>query len=252
LRKEHVLLHSCAFRYRGAGTVVAGWQKGGKTEMLLAFMAAGAQYLADEWTIISPDGRTVYGLPGIVQIWSWHLRHVPPYWKRLRRSERARLRLLRLYQRLYREMPEVGGTTDFPLAALHRLSLEGGNPLIGQVRSSPERLFGDHVSHAPSPLNRLFLATSWEGATTVRPLTGADLAHRMVSSLEWERRELMAAYDQFKYAFPDRRNDWIENAAKREHEILSRAFSSKLAHEVLHPYPVPLQDLHAVTAPLYE
>ena len=252
LRKGYVLLHSSAFTYRGKGTVVVGWQKGGKTELLLTFMAAGADYHADEWSIIAGDGHTVYGLPGILHIWSWHLRHLPEYWSRLKGRERTRLRLLRLYQRLY----QLTGADSQPrrrvARSLRRLSLEGEIPRIGQVRSAPERLFARSVSLEPARIERLFLATVRDGPTAVRHIDGTEVARRMVASLSWERRNLMAAYDQFRFAFPGRRSDWIESATERELELLATAFAGKLAYEISHPYPVSLDDLFRAAAPLYD
>jgi hypothetical protein len=44
---------------------------------LLAFMATGAQYLADEWTIVSAAGGQMRGLASHVQIWSWQFDYLP-------------------------------------------------------------------------------------------------------------------------------------------------------------------------------
>jgi hypothetical protein len=252
LSKGHVLLHAAAFSYRGKGTVVTGWQKGGKTELLLAFMAAGADYHADEWSIIAADGQTVYGLPSILHIWSWHLRHLPKYWSRLRGRERARLRLLRLYQRLYQLTAADRQPRRRVARFLRRLSLEGGISRIGQVRSAPERLFARNVSLDPARIERLFFATVRDGPTAVRRIDGAEVARRMVASLSWERRNLMAAYDQFRFAFPGRRNDLIEGAPERELELLARAFADRPAYEISHPYPVALDELLRAAAPLYD
>jgi hypothetical protein len=251
LRKGHVLLHSSAFRYRDQGTLVCGWQKGGKTEMLLAFMAAGAEYVSDEWTILSRDGKTVYGLPSIVQVWSWQLRELPELSSRLTRPERARLAALRGFQRLYPHLRRVHNASGFPADVLQRLSLDGGNALVGQVRAPPERLFGDRIRRAPMPLDRVFLATSSESGTSLRGISSADVSERAAASLSWERRRLLTAYDQFRFAFPDRRSSWLEQASDEEQALLSDALRPHPAHEVTHPYPVRLKELFDAAAPLY-
>ena len=252
LRKDHLLLHSAAFIHRGSGTVVTGWQKGGKTEMLLAFLNAGADYLSDEWSIISPDGELVYGLPSILQVWSWHLRHLPRYWARLTSGERSRLRLLRLYQRAYGLLPGERRATGFPLDLMHRLSLEGGIASVGQVRALPDRLAAGQISYSPTPVDVVFLATVADGPTRVRTIDGAEVADRMAASLHWERRGLLSAYEQFRFAFPDRRSAWLEGARERELELLRRAFAGKRCVEVSHPYPVPLGELYEAAAPVFD
>ena len=62
----------------------------------------------------------------------------------------------------------------------------------------------------------------------------------------YERRPLLEAYEEFRFAFPDRRNPLIEQAAERERELLRRAFSGKPTFAVEHPYPADLQRLYEV------
>ena len=249
LRKGHVLLHSSSFVYEGKGILVTGWKKGGKTEMLLPFMDAGAHYVADEWTIVDGETGMLRGLSGIVQIWSWHYRHLPQYWARLRPADRRRLRLLRLYQRLYRAIPSAARGRSLPFQVLHRLSLEGGVPLLGQTRSVPQALFGDHVWQGPARLDRVFLASVTQGATRVLPAEPHEIARRMVASLAYERRDLLVAYDQFRFAFPARANEVIETAREQELRLLSQALAGRPAYEICHPYPVPLRDLYEAAVP---
>jgi hypothetical protein len=251
LRKGHILLHSCAFRYRDRAALVSGWQKGGKTEMLLAFMAAGAEYLSDEWTILDGDGKSVFGLPGIVQVWDWHLRELPDLTARLRPAERARMTLSRAFQAFYHRWPRVPDPAGFPGDLLQRLSLKGGNSLVGQVRVPPERFFGDRIARTPTSLDRVFLATSSESKTTIQPVSGAEVAARMAASLRWERRRLLAAYEQFRFAFPHRRSSWLERANEEEAALLSKALADREAYEITHPYPVSLRELFEVAAPLF-
>lgn len=249
LRKGYLMLHAASFEYEGSGVLVTGWQKGGKTETLLAFMAAGAGYLADEWTILSPAEGKMWGIPGTLQIWDWHLRYLPEYWARLRPAERARLRLLRLYQAAYRRMPRGLRGRGPGGEWLERLSLDGGNALVGQARSAPERLFRGQVRQGPSPIDMTFLASVGAGLH-LAPVAPSDIARRMAASLAFERRALLARYEQFRFAFPERRNEFLETARARETEYLSRALEGRPAYEIVHPYPVPLHALYQACAPV--
>ncbi len=248
LRKGHVLLHSSAFVQGGKGNLVAGWQKGGKTEMLLAFMSEGADYLANEWTIVSPDEGLLRGIGGVLQIWDWHLRYTPQYLKRLPEGDRRRLAAFRLYQRLYGGLPKRSSPGGVVRKALQQLSLEGGVSLLRQVRVTPERLFGDSMWKGPAPLDHVFLATVGASETRVYPSGSHEIAQRMIASQTYERRDLLAAYDHFRFAFPGRPNTLLEQASEHELQMLSRAFFGKATHEVAHPYPVPLGDLYRAAA----
>ena len=249
LRKGYVLLHSSAFVYGGKGILVAGWQKGGKTEMLLAFMAAGAEFVGNEWTIVSGETGELHGVGGIVQVWDWHLRDLPAYWRRLPRKDRQRLTLLRSYQRVYDAVPRRRAPRGRMRTAMHQLSLDGGVAWLRQARVAPERLFGNSVRLDPAPLDRVFLATVGADDVTVLSTDPGTIGQRMVASQAYERRHLLAAYDHYRFAFPDRSSDAIEGASELERRLLSQAFADVAAYEIVHPYPVPLGDLHRAAAP---
>ena len=244
LRKGYVLLHSSSFVYEGKGILVAGWQKGGKTEMALAFMAAGAEFVGNEWTIVSKEAGRLYGVGGVLQVWDWQVRDLPQYWRRLPTGDRRRLTLLRSYQRLYNALPQRGAPQHVVGRTLHQLSLEGGVSWLRQARVSPERLFRDSLWEGPAPLDRIFLATVRAGGVAVLPADPQMIAQRMVASQAYERRQLLAAYDHYRFAFPERSNDLLERAYDNERSLLSEAFADKAAYEIVHPYPVPLEDLH--------
>lgn len=241
LAKGYVLLHSAAFTYRGKGVLVAGWKKGGKSETLLPFIAEGASYLSDEWTIIGDD-RRLRGLASVLRLWSWHLRQLPEFWARTPRRDRTRIRLLRAYQRAYRALPAHLRGRGLVADIMRRAGREGGLPL-GVVRLPPDRLLGEHPRQSPVPLDRLLLATVAEGEISVNPIEAAEVADRMVASLAFERGQLMKAYHQYRFAFPDRVNPYIESASQREAEILREALGGTPAFEVVHPYPVSLTAL---------
>ena len=249
LNKGYVMLHAAALVHAGAGILKTGWQKGGKTELLLSFMAAGARYVADEWTIVSPTERKMWGVSGTLQIWDWHLRYLPGYWQRLRPAERRRLRLLRLYQRLYRLVPAAWQGRGLAGEWLHRLSLDGGNALWGQARSSPARLFGAQVWSGAVPIDLIFLA-GVAPAISVAPVAPDEIARRMVASLAFERRSLVALYQKFKYAFPGRQNAFLEGAEGTELRYLAQTLRSLPAYELMHPYPVALPDLYKACLPV--
>jgi hypothetical protein len=248
LEQEHVLLHSAAFEFADRCVVVVGWKKGGKTETLLPFLAAGARHLSDEWSIVSPEG-VVYGLPGRLQLWSWHLRQLPAFWSRVPARDRRRLRVLRAYQRAHRLLPT--SRRSGPMARLLAgLAAEGGNATLGQARAMPEELVGDRVRRTPARIDVVLLAgVSPEPQCRVIPAEPELVAQRMVASLAYERQPLLTAYEQFRFAFPSRSNPLVDSARVREEAILRRALAGRAAYEVVHPYPVRLHDVYEAVRP---
>ena len=241
---RHVLLHAASFVHRGRGVLVTGWQQGGKTETLLPFTAAGAHYVADEWTVVGPDG--MYGLSAVARLWDWHLREVPQYWERITRGQRARLRVWRGYRRLYEALPRHDRVRAWPVRMLREASADGGGPWQAVDRVPPARLFDDRVWTGRAPLDRVFLPVLTEETTTVVVPTEAEtIARRMVGSLEYERSALTTAYQQFRFAFPDRVSPALETVRQRERTLLVAALADLPAYEIRHPYPVPLRDIYA-------
>lgn len=248
LRKGYVLLHSAAFVYRGEGILVTGWQKGGKTEMLLSFMQAGARYVSDEWTIVGGEPPRLYGLAGRVKVWDWHLHSLPRYLARIPSTSRYRLRLLRLYRKLM-ALPGLSGLNRGPFGLLHGLSREAGSVFLGLVSVAPNVLFAGNVWAGAAPLDRVFLALLGKDGIEVHPTDPSEVARRMVSSLAYERNSLLEAYQKFRFAFPNRPNAFIETAQDREQEILLAALGGKPSYEIRHPYPVALAAMYSAAAP---
>ena len=254
LAKGSVLLHSGAFVYDGVGVLVTGWEKGGKTETLLPFMQAGAYYMSDEWTIVSPDEGLIRGVSAMTQMWSWHLRQLPEFWARIPAADRLRIRIMRAYQAMYQWVPRWARPRGLIGSWFDKLGADGGVPLLGQSRSAPERLFRDHIRREPAKLERLFFATmkpgdQATGSIEILPVEPDEIARRMVSSLAYERRILMNTYQQFRFAFPERSNALLESTREREQALLDKAFSGVTAHEIRHPYPVRLGALRQAVMP---
>ncbi|PRY48115.1 hypothetical protein LY71_1101 [Geodermatophilus tzadiensis] len=250
LLKDHVLLHAASFVHRGTGVLVTGWQKGGKTETMLPFMAAGADFVADEWTIVGGHEPTLSGVSGVARLWDWHLRQFPQYWPLIRPRARARLRLWRLYRRLYGLVPGLDRLPGRPGRRLRRLSMDGGADWQGVDQIYPPALFGDRVRRRNVPVDRVFLpVVGQDDSIKVIPLAGEEVARRMVSSLAFERAALTTAYLQFRFAFPDRTSSLIDTAREREERVLERTLADVPAFELRHPYPVALRDLYEAAAP---
>jgi hypothetical protein len=113
------------------------------------------------------------------------------------------------------------------------------------VDAAPSRLFGPDALAPSAGFDRLFLMRSWEGPEVrVEPIAGAEVAARMAFSLQHERAPLLACYEQFRFAFPDRANPLIDAAAGRDRALLDRFLAGRTGHAVDHPYPVRLEALY--------
>jgi len=234
-------LHASAFIHHGTGVMATGWAKGGKTETLLAFAARGASYVGDEWIYLTPDG-TMHGVPEPIRLWHWHVEQLRHLAATLPLGARSRLTMLPAAAALASRLADRLPASSMPASVLRR-----ANPVVRRqayVHVTPERLFGSSAVVLRGKLDAVLLLASHDQPTvSVVPIEGHEVSRRMRASLEEERAPFMAAYRQFRFAFPDRSSRVVEQAAALEAELLGRLLDDRTAHLVGHPYPVRLDAL---------
>jgi len=247
LRHGCVPLHASAFVHHGAGVLVTGWAKGGKTESLLAFAAEGAEYVGDEWILLTPDGRML-GIPEAMRVQDWHLDQLPHLRRWVPATRRLLFTCIRLLDTLHGHLP--GGRIGrlFP-----RKALGDALPALRRqlnVQVDPLRIFRPRRDRSADFLDTVFFMVS-DVAPTVRVdrADPAEIASRMAASVSYEQLPLMSAYLSYRFAFPGRRNELLESAGALQSERLVRVLSGKDAYIVRHPYPCDLQALFQAMAP---
>jgi hypothetical protein len=248
LAQGAIPLHAAAFRYHGTGVVVTGWSKGGKTEVLLGFMADGAEFVGDEWVYLDADGRKVYGIPEPIHVWDWHLSDVPQFRAAMGPKHRARLRMLGIVSR----------TLQTPLAR-RLVSAKVADGLLSLLERqrfahlSPNRLFGDRAGPLAGTVDKVLFVMSHDAPdVVVQPIDSGEIVDRMAFSLHEERDSLLAYYRKFRFAFPGKCNAWLERVQQVHDESLRTALAGKEAYFVKHPYPAPIHKMVAAIRPLFE
>ena len=234
-------VHAAAFELGGAGTLVTGWSRGGKTEILLAAMAAGARYVADEWVYVDAAGTRLHGALEPLTLWDRNLADLAVASQAIPRPRRAAMRAVRATVQVARRT-DRGGARRFA-ALLERR---------GSVRVAPDALFGSGACVLEASFDRLLLGVS--RAATGISLTAADpvdVARRMAACLTYEHRDLLALRQKFRFAFPDAPSPVLDDLEPMLAEGLLRIFRDKETHVVAHPYPAPIPALRASLRELY-
>jgi hypothetical protein len=256
IRKGHLMLHASAFSYRGKGILATGWQTGGKSEMLLAFMNAGAAYVSDDWTLVRHGDHKLCGLRSDVNIWNWQFEQLPLFRKRISSAAQRRLRLLATYRRVYKMLTGAPGKRkrnyESSGSMLRRLlaKIDREAARTARVSTSPGKLFQDQVTTGPVSLDVAFLANVVQDEPlNVVPVEPREVAERMLASQAYERRDLRDAYHKFRFAFPERAAGTLESLEAQELLLLTQSLGNRKTYEVTHPYPVSLADLYQVAEP---
>ena len=244
LARGIVPLHASAFILNGVGSVAAGWSQSGKTEALLAAMGAGATQVSDEWTYLAPDGQA-HGLPTPIRLEPWHLRSDFVRERAAAATSRRRLLSLRAADRL------AAGT------ALRRMSLPStglvrrGRRLIGSdhVDIPAQTLFGPNSCTAALRLERVYWLVPRTGddrsvsGVGVESVTATETAARMALAHVHHRLEFLDSYWRFRYAFPRRRSELVDNMEVRERKLLEAALDPLPIYRLEHPPGVSFDEL---------
>jgi hypothetical protein len=247
LKKDCVPLHASGFVYQNTGIVVTGWAKGGKTETLLSFAAHGGRYVGDEWILLSGDGQKMYGIPEIIRLWDWHLENLPHVRGHVKRENLMMFKAIHALDNFQKNLNGPFGKM-LPVKLLRESMPRIKRQL--NVRVEPKIVFGDRFGPFSARPDKIFLGLSHaDPSIAVTPLDPAMIAKRMISSIRYEQLPFMEHYLSFKFAFPNRKNEFLDNIHELQYEILRRALSNKEAYEVRHPYPVSFQELYTKMKP---
>ena len=95
----------------------------------------------------------------------------------------------------------------------------------------------------------LFVASHDSPDVIVAPIDPGEVAQRMVFSLQAERLDFMAYYLKFRFAFPEARNELIEQAEERQRALLVKMMAGKDTYALYHPYPVSIPFLYDAVLP---
>jgi hypothetical protein len=254
LPKGALAVHSAAASYNGKGLLFAGWAESGKTEAMLGFLQAGADFVSDKWTIVAGDGSSVNSFPTPITVRDWMIDLIPGLRDRLTRSGLFRARAAAAASSVLKSggaLNKVPGVNEF----------KGLVDLAGRVSVTHNQLFGETAangsrgwqSKVTAPLETVFfLLTSDNQKIQVRPAEPAEVAVRLADCAQYERRAFYGLYRRFMYAFPKRRNALIESARDTEAEMLAKALSSKRVFAVEAPFPFNPAALHEALRPFCE
>ena len=241
LSKGYLPLHSTAFRYNNTGTLVMGWTKGGKSESLFSFMKNGAEYVSDEVSIISYDGKEVLGLKVPICIWKWQFKEIPEFLPKLNFKKKMIIKVIQSIKALNKFFNI--GLIDKALPVLDTQL---------NVKALPSKIFSSDRIIPKMKLDVIILAVSHSSnEIVVEPISINEVIDKMISSQEDELDYFYSFYNMFRYAFPNRSNEFLENLRSMQYKLMKKLLENKKAFIVKHPYPVSFKNLYDEMKTIY-
>ena len=242
IKNNFVPIHSSGFYFNNKGILVMGWTKGGKTETLLSFANHGAEYVGDEWVVLKPDGSEMSGLHVPVTIWKWQLSYIKKIVKNIGLVNKIIFSTISILE------ASNNISIKFKLEKIFPFKLLGqGLPHLRKllkIRKSPEDLFKDKIRNGMIKLDAIVLALSQESNEIVaKECEAEEIIKRMIHSNDYEQLPFFEFYKAFKYAFPERNNEFLDNIKNIQSGLLLNALERKKSFKILHPYPVSFEAL---------
>jgi len=242
IKNNFVPIHSSGFYFDGKGILVMGWTKGGKTETLLSFANHGAEYVGDEWVVLKPDGSEMCGLHVPVTIWKWQLPYIKKIVKNIGLVNKLIFSTISILEAINNISIKLKLDKTFPFKLLSQ-GLPHLRKLL-KIRKSSEDLFKDKIRNGMIKLDSIVLALSQESNEIVaKECEPEEIIKRMIHSNDYEQLPFFEFYKAFKYAFPERNNEFLDNIKNIHSGLLLNALERKKSFKILHPYPVSFEAL---------
>jgi hypothetical protein len=245
-----VPVHAAAFEHSGKGVLVTGWSHGSKTGTLLSFMADGAKFVGDEWIYLDADRDRMVGLPDHLEARPWYLDELPSYRERAGRGDRLRVatanRVARWLASRATESERRNSLADKAVRFAHHALMNQQS-----IDFRPRELFGSEACTLESGVDVVIVAISRDSPEiSVEPVPVERVAMQMATSFLFEQDSLLSCYRKYQFAFPGRRNAFLDRAESVYRDHALRALSGKNVYRMLHPYPISIHALRDAVRPL--
>lgn len=248
LKKEYIPIHASAFVYEGAGVLVTGWKKGGKTEALLSFAKDGAYYLGDEWVILSPENKKMYGFPVQICIWDWQFKYIGEMLPKVSLEKKLIFTFTRILNSIHEKFGKGKLGNLFPFKYVER-ALPALNRQLN-IRVFPEEIFGDRLVKEATLDKIFFMMCHDSEEILVEPYDLTEVIDRVVQSNTHEQMLFWEYYNAFRFAFPKKRNEFLERSCSIMEGLLRSALLNGVeTYRVLRPYPVSFPELFKAMQP---
>jgi hypothetical protein len=249
MKRESIPIHASAVVYNGMGILMAGWAHCGKTAALLGFASKGAEYVGEEWVLLSGNGQRMQGLVRPLELSHRHVASLPHVRSAVSLINRCAFHGIGVLDGLRKMISGERTRSSLVFRTLQKASAAVEDRLRPSV--APSAIFLDRIRSAGAQVDKIFLFLSHEDhKIEVEPIAPFEMARRMAFLVQHELTPLLRHYAAYRFAFPSQRNELIESTAEYSFEILARALNGKETCIVRLPYPHVFPELFKKIQPL--
>lgn len=248
LKKGCISLHAAAVVYNSVGLLMAGWAHCGKTTALLGFASEGAEYVGEEWVLFCCGDQRMYGLVRPLELAPWHLASLSQVRGAVKLMNRCAFHGIDFLHGLQKRIRGERIRSSFGFRTFQRASMALGDRMRQVI--PPSAIFRDKVCCTGAPADKIFLFLSQEDQRIdVERITPFEMAARLTFLVQHELSALLQHYVAYRFAFPSRRNEFIESSAEYSLAILARGLHGRETYIVRLPYPHVFPELFNAIQP---
>lgn len=236
LKKGCIPIHASAVVYDGVGILMAGWAHCGKTSALLGFASKGAEYVGEEWVLLGGNDQRMHGIVKPLELTHRQVVSLPHRWSAVNFINRCVFGGIGVLCELEKMIRGEAIQSNFLSRNLQRVSAGVEDRLRRAIE--PSAIFQDRIRSAGSQVDKVFIFLSREeNRIDVEPISPFEMARCLTFLVQHELSPLLGHYCAYRFAFPGRRNEFIESTAEYSLAILTRALHGKATYIVRLPYP---------------
>lgn len=250
LKRGHVPLHASALVYSGEGVLMAGLAHCGKTAALLGFASKGAEFVGEEFVLLNNSGKCMHGLVRPLELTQRHFASLPHTRRAVSLRNRCAFRGMGVLHALRKAIVGEKIQSSFLSRSLHRVSVALEHRLRPPI--APSAIFGERVRSSGTSADKVFLFVSHQDEKIeVRQFSSSEMASYLAVLVQHELTPLLLPYAAYRFAFPRRRNEFLERAGEYSLAILTHALQGKENYMVRLPYPHSFRKLFKAIQPLF-
>ncbi len=210
LRHDAYFCHACSFAINGQVILCPAGRNTGKTNILLAFLLSGADYIGDDWTLVTRSGG-IKSLPKRLNLLYYNFQYHPVLKQRMNADQRALVNFA---------VEAMDGRYDLSAVAIDELKEKSRMRLEPGALDVKTRLENEGIDQV------FFLERGFnqERAVEIHDLSRETLCNRVEEIINFEQGFFHLAYSVHK-ASTGQKNPYFEKQSQRLPILIRESFS---------------------------
>lgn len=189
--QQVLYVHSSSISHKDNGHLMPAWRHTGKTKTVLQYLAKGASFIGDDYTVLYK--KQMYSYPKNINIFSYNFLANPELYKAVSLGTRIRLQfVMRLKEGLELLADNTSGAISKVFVRIAQLAEVATNVAI-----NPNKI--GSVASGAAFKSITMLVSSAKTKTAPKKLQSKVVARMMTTTIKYELSDFYSLYSQYSY-----------------------------------------------------